>query len=582
VIHGAAAAPDAGDAPTAPRAPDRWWRWPWRLVALAAFGGGIVLLARGGDGMWFVTDEWAFLLRRRDLTAATLLQPHNEHWSTFTVLAYRALFEIGGLTSYRPYLHTALALHAGATGAGWWLLRRLGVPRLPALLAAVALLLMGAAVEQLYNAFQLSWTAPLLLVLVAWGLLERARPRADADAGAAALLLLAMPWSGVALALVAGTGAALVVRGRWGRAFLVTAPALAAYALWRALWGVSPPLSAEALARVPAYVGYGLTSAVRGFTGLPAEGAVAVLVLLGAGVAVRAVRGGLPLPSWAALFSVLAFFASAGLARVLTMGVEQAASSRYLHLSMLLLLLVAAGASAPLWRGRAALPATVLAAALLAACAVVNVTVLERAAEERRLLRGTVAGAIETADDLLAEGLPAVPAAMPEPLHAPDVTAAELLRLQEEGVAVDFPGPLPPVARREDELRFRLQVAFTPVPEVTGDLAVVGGTAELRAPAGACADVVAEGGQTLELRADGRLGLRATGSDLLLHVRRGGSASGLLRAETLRAGEPRQLELAVPADPAGSGALSLGFPEAGTLRLCGATLVDQRAPAPAR
>lgn len=222
-----------------------------------------------------------------------------------------------------------------------------------------------------------------------------------------------------------------------------------------------------------------------------------------------------------------------------------------------------------------------LATALLAACAVVNVTALDRVTEDSRRLRGTVAGAIETADGLLAEGLPAVPAAMPEPLHAPDVTAEELLRLQAEGVAVDFPGPLPPAAPPEDEVAFRLQVAFTPVPEVTGDLAVIGGTAELRGREGACAEVVAEGGQTLELRADGRLGLRATGSDLLLHVRRGGAAAGLLRAETLRAGEPRQLELAVPADPAGAGALSLGFPEAGTLRLCGATLVDQRPPTPA-
>jgi hypothetical protein len=43
---------------------------------------------------WFSGDEWDFLVRRGVFghSEIGLLEPHNEHWSTFPVLISRALF----------------------------------------------------------------------------------------------------------------------------------------------------------------------------------------------------------------------------------------------------------------------------------------------------------------------------------------------------------------------------------------------------------------------------------------------------------------------------------------------------------
>jgi hypothetical protein len=550
----------------------------WAVAAGLAFGAGIGTLVALGDGMWFFTDEWAFLLNRRELSAATLLAPHNEHWSTFPVLAYRGLFALGGLTDYRPYLVVAILLHAAATGAAWWLLRREGVPPLPALLAALSLLLMGAASEQLFNAFQLSWTAPLTLFLVALGLVDRERPRLGLDLLAAGLLVLAMPWSGVALALVAGLLLALLVHRQWLRSLIVPLPALAAYVVWRVGWGVSPPLSLEALLRVPAYIGYGLVSAVAGFTGLPRPAAIVVVVLVAAGIAAAVWRGLLSLTGTAAVLGLLAFFGSAGLARVLTLGVEQASSSRYLYIAMLLLLLGVAGAAHQLWAERTALPPVVLVAAGLALCLVVNVVMQLRAVPEVRADKAEVAAAVLTADRLLAAGEPAVPLAMPAPVFAPDVTVVELQELRAEDIPLDYDEPLP-AAPSEADVRLLLRLALTPEKTVTADLAVVGGTAALGPVEGACADVTAQAGQSLELRAGGRLSLE-TDAEVPLHLRLGDPATTAPRPVTIQPGDVRQLELAEPADPTTTGPLSLGFPAAASLRLCGTTLTDERPPTP--
>src|SRR6187402_542689 len=53
--------------------------------------------------MWFFLDEWDFLANRTAFNLHDLFVPHNEHWVTLPALAYRGLWWVFGLNTYRPY-----------------------------------------------------------------------------------------------------------------------------------------------------------------------------------------------------------------------------------------------------------------------------------------------------------------------------------------------------------------------------------------------------------------------------------------------------------------------------------------------
>ena len=42
-----------------------------------------------GRHQWFYLDEWDYLVARRATSLHDLLRPHNEHWQTLPILAYR-------------------------------------------------------------------------------------------------------------------------------------------------------------------------------------------------------------------------------------------------------------------------------------------------------------------------------------------------------------------------------------------------------------------------------------------------------------------------------------------------------------
>lgn len=546
---------------------------PSVALTLVALGAGVALLLYLGRGLWFFTDEWNFLLNRRELTLYHVMRPHNEHWVAFPALLYRGLLALGGLHTYWPYYLTGVAFHTAATVAGWAVLRRLGVPHLVAAPAALSLLLMGAASEQLFNAFQLGWTAPIALFCGALLLLERPVPRARHVTGASACLALAMPFGGVGLALAVGMAAGLVLRRRFRTAVLVAGPALACYLLWRLVWGVSPPLEPQAFPLIPAYVAYGVTASVAGFTGLPLVLAAALLAVLAVWLVVAALRTPLPLTAWAASCSLLAFFASAGLARALASGVRQAGSSRYLYLGVLLLLLATAAASRPLWRSRTAV---LVAAGLVAACLVVNVVTLRDEARAVRALKGASAMRILAADALLTQGIPHVPQAQPDPLYAPDVTAQELHELRQDGLRLDYQGPAEPSDLITREERLRLQVALTAPPEKpTADVRLVAGQADVVPSGEGCADLRVLSGTTLELAASaGSLRVDPL-ADTVVHIRRTGGEDEFFQIG-LYEDDERGVELAVPAQEGEGGTLSLSFPVDGALELCARDLRDAR------
>ena len=74
----------------------------WVMVAIS----GAWLVARNSK-LWFGGDDWFILLDRRVSPGPGqlgLFEPHNEHWSTVPILAFRALDALVGVREYWPYV----------------------------------------------------------------------------------------------------------------------------------------------------------------------------------------------------------------------------------------------------------------------------------------------------------------------------------------------------------------------------------------------------------------------------------------------------------------------------------------------
>src|SRR6478609_6375742 len=114
------------------------------FVALAVVAAGVLI--RLGLGLTFFADEWAFIESRSLTDPGTWFAPHNEHWSTLPILAYRGLVETVGLGSYVPYLALLVALHVVVAGLVYVLVRRRNPP-LVGLGAAAIVLFLGSGFE---------------------------------------------------------------------------------------------------------------------------------------------------------------------------------------------------------------------------------------------------------------------------------------------------------------------------------------------------------------------------------------------------------------------------------------------------
>jgi hypothetical protein len=62
------------------------------------------------DYVWFFRDDWMFIAER-ELSLEDVLEPHNAHWTSVPVVAFRALYAAFGLHSYVPYLAVVVTMH---------------------------------------------------------------------------------------------------------------------------------------------------------------------------------------------------------------------------------------------------------------------------------------------------------------------------------------------------------------------------------------------------------------------------------------------------------------------------------------
>jgi hypothetical protein len=289
-------------------------------------------------------------MHRRDPGAAALLDPHNEHIVLFPVAIQELLLRIFGMDSMMPesVVLTALLL-ATATLVFLYARRRVG-PWL-ALVAAVLLLFLGPAWQDLLWPFQIGFAGSAAFGVASLLALESEGRRADLLA--CVCLVLAIGFSSLGLPFA---GAALLDvfqrrrRRGWGRLWVPAIP-LALYAVWYLGWGhtAENSVTAHNILVSPGYLVEGLAASLDALLALAtilgeavgrSDWGLPLLIVLVLGVAYALYRGHRPdTRIWPVLAATATFWLLAG---ANTIPGREAWSSRYLYVGALFMLLIAA------------------------------------------------------------------------------------------------------------------------------------------------------------------------------------------------------------------------------------------------
>jgi hypothetical protein len=319
------------------------WSEPSRAAFLALTGLAFGVELWLGRGLTFFADEWAFIRDRSLGDPSTWLAPHNEHWATVPVLAYRALVETVGLRTYVPYLALLLTIHVIVAWLVFGLVRR-RTGSLGGLAAGTLVLFLGSGFENLYWAFQIGFVGAMAAGLAAVSLLT---PNLSLRRTLAisVLLLIAVATQGIGLLFLVVVAVELGLQGRVREAIAAQLLPAIAYIAWFVFVGhegvgvYRNPFLVDSVLQVPEFVLRGFGDAFGAITGIgPTIGiGVAGAVLLVAGT--MAARGQPPPPRfWAVCAAIAAEYVLIGLTRAgLTPG--QVEYTRYTYVSSTLALI---------------------------------------------------------------------------------------------------------------------------------------------------------------------------------------------------------------------------------------------------
>lgn len=334
------------------------------------------LLIWEGRGLTLLVDDWLFgFASRTNFDASAFFSAHNGHFVGVPVLLTKASLQLFGADAALPLRLVTVAIHLTTATCLFFLLRRpLGT--VAAVVPTVLVLFLGVAHDILIGSHGLPFTISVATGLAAW--LALSQRRTGWDVLAAALLTAGIASDGTALPFVFGAAAIVAVEGGARRRYWVAAVPIAVIGLWWLRYGGTESDFAIAnLAGLPSFSFDSLAASLGSIVGvftvpgsrtpgfdLSAGQALAgaSLVALLALALARGYRFGKATAP--ALVALLSFW-------ILTAGVasadRQPFSSRYLYVSVVLLLLVLAweiGAS-PLRRQGAMALSAVCAFALL-------------------------------------------------------------------------------------------------------------------------------------------------------------------------------------------------------------------------
>jgi hypothetical protein len=298
----------------------------------------------------FFQDSWAFLMNRRDLTADAFLLPHNEHIVVFPAAIFQLLLRIFGMDSTTPeFVALTAFLLATAVAVFVYVRRRTGP--WPALMAAVLLLFLGPAWQDLLWPFQVGFVGSVLFGIAMLLALDRDDDRGDALA--CALLALSLGFSSLGLAFAVGAAVDLLQRRRrrgLRRAYVVALPLLL-YGAWYLGWArdAESHLSLHNVLVSPRFVWESLIASIDSLLALGtiadevvgrSKWAIAVLAAaIGLTIYGQRRRPGFAPGLWPVLAAALAFWLLAAFNYIPG---REAYSSRYIYAGCVFVLLIAA------------------------------------------------------------------------------------------------------------------------------------------------------------------------------------------------------------------------------------------------
>lgn len=291
-----------------------------------------------GRKQWFFLDEWDFLVTRDGGSVADLFRPHNEHWTTIPIVAYRILWNVFGLRSYLPYQLMTLVAHVAVAWLLFLLIRRASVNPWIATAGATLFALFGAGAPNVVWAFQITFLGAIAFGLAQLALAYHDGPVDRRDGYALIAGLLALMFSGVALTILAVVGLTMLLRRGWRVALVQTVPLLAVYGTWFLFYGHDAGNGAprSRAGEVVQFAWEGLKGTYRELGKLPGLGIVFVVVMI-VGLAIFVVDRGLvrALHDGALPLSMLAgsmvFMVTTGLTKVSLVGPSYGATPRYLY-----------------------------------------------------------------------------------------------------------------------------------------------------------------------------------------------------------------------------------------------------------
>lgn len=358
-------------------------RAPIGLLAVAVATSAALLLSLDSH-LTFVGDPWELLAGRPDWSLDTFLRPFNEHPIVLPALVYKTLLAVFGMGSAMPFYVVSTSLFLLCAVLLFVYLRR-RVGAWAALAAAVIVLFLGAAYEDLLWEFQMGFFGSMAAGLGA--LLALDREDRTGDRLAAGLLLLATAFSTLGVPFIFAALAQILLRpGSRRRRLYVPLLPLGAYAAWWLVSGhtAGGQLGLDEIPELPRYLFDVASAGVASLLGrqpLGADGAPPLLaqllvVVLVAALAYRIGRNRNLSPGLiVALTLVLSFWLLVALDRG-----PQRFSSRYQYPSAIFLLIVAAEAM----RGkRLPRPAVAVLAAATVAAVIGGVNLLQQGYSSR-------------------------------------------------------------------------------------------------------------------------------------------------------------------------------------------------------
>src|SRR4051812_1560215 len=306
------------------------------LVIVAAIGCAALLLYLGRDRTFFF-DEWNWVQDRSFGGVKTLLEPHNEHVSIFPGAIYRGLLEVFGLSHGWPFRLPGIVAHLACCGFLFVLVRRRAGAAWAAV-AAILLLFLGQAWEDLLWGFQVGFLLSVLGGLVAWWALDRGDRTGDIVACAA--LCVGALSSSLGVPIAVGVGAELLVSRRRGALWIPIVP-LALYGLWYLGYGKSA-ITADGIYHAPGWAVDAAAAASGSLFGRGLDYGRPLLFVALALVVFGVLRRGVSPRLAGVLVAGAAFWLLTGAARSAGATPTQPESSRYLYLGAVVLLLAGA------------------------------------------------------------------------------------------------------------------------------------------------------------------------------------------------------------------------------------------------